>query len=534
MRNVFSPVRRIIADDEPFICGMLEKLIDFDTLGLELLECVHDGETLEARIEELHPDIVLTDISMPRQDGLDVIRKTWEKGNMCRFVIISGYRQFEYAYNALKYKVEDYLLKPVEKTELNRVLQKICEEIRHVAPSDEDMERIRQHTYLIEKGIHQELKNDSLSLTDINRMFKAEFQKGKFRVVMMKLDFTRDEKQRMEDVSSVINKIRNVGFQILQNCCTEVIGCWRKDRVLFLLNYGAGEDEKIKKRLKDIYVHAKHVTDLFYGFNLTMCVGKSVDRICYAEESRISCHRLCWLRMHYGINQIMFEDAYEDTPVGGFRPHLNSIRGELEKSFNAMDVEAMKLQLKQFFLLPVPILCGTEAMLFLNEVIGHFCERYAMVMKDAASQESIKENIFGELDMQTSMEAYEQALSRQLERYLLEMSETVRGKNAKPILRATAYIENHFAEHITLETLANLVNLNPIYFSNLFKREVGKSFTEYLTDFRMKKAKEMLRSSDCNINEIADALGYSDARYFSKTFKKEVGIKPTDYRKIYG
>lgn len=194
MRNVFSPVRLIIADDEPFICGMLEKLIDFDTLGLELLECVHDGETLEARIEELHPDIVLTDISMPRQDGLDVIRKTWEKGNMCRFVIISGYRQFEYAYNALKYKVEDYLLKPVEKTELNRVLQKICEEIRHVAPSDEDMERIRQHTYLIEKGIHQELKNDSLSLTDINRMFKAEFQKGKFRVVMMKLDFTRDEK----------------------------------------------------------------------------------------------------------------------------------------------------------------------------------------------------------------------------------------------------------------------------------------------------------------------------------------------------
>lgn len=88
-----------------------------------------------------------------------------------------------------------------------------------------------------------------------------------------------------------------------------------------------------------------------------------------------------------------------DTPVGGFRTHLNSIREELERACNAMDVEAMKLQFRQFFLLPVPILCGTEAMWFLKEIIYYFCERYAMVTKDAASQETIKESIFGELDI---------------------------------------------------------------------------------------------------------------------------------------
>ena len=109
-RDMRSGIKLIIADDEPFICGMLEKLIEFDALGLELIDCVHDGETMEAKIEELRPDIVLTDISMPRQDGLDVIRKTREKNNSCRFVIISGYKQFEYAYNALKYNVDDYLL----------------------------------------------------------------------------------------------------------------------------------------------------------------------------------------------------------------------------------------------------------------------------------------------------------------------------------------------------------------------------------------------------------------------------------------
>ena len=95
-------VTLIIADDEPLICGMLEKLIDFDGLGLTLLGCVHNGEQLKEEICSQKPDVVLTDISMPKKDGLQVIRDIREKGIDCRFIIISGYRQFEYAYNALK------------------------------------------------------------------------------------------------------------------------------------------------------------------------------------------------------------------------------------------------------------------------------------------------------------------------------------------------------------------------------------------------------------------------------------------------
>jgi len=529
-----SEIKLIIADDEPFICGMLEKLIDFKTLGLELIDCVHDGETLEAKIGELHPDIVLTDISMPRQDGLDVIRKTREKGNDCRFVIISGYKQFEYAYNALKYNVDDYLLKPVEKTELNRVLQKICDEIRRLSPGDEDLERMRQHAYLIEKGIQKELRNDSLSLEEINRIYKTRFRQGLFRVAMMKLDFTRDEKQQMEDVSSVIYKLRNIGTQSLMECCMDVICCEQRDRVMFLLNYGREQETAIQRCLNNIYSRAKHVIDLFDGFNLTMCIGKAVDRPCYAAESKASCLRAGWLRLRYGINRVIFEETVEDVKIGGFHTHLDNIRESLEKAYVAMDTETVRLQFKQFFLLPYPVLFGTEAMHFMYDSIAYFCERYGLVTKNAGNTEMALATITSAIETQVSIQGCEQVLAKQIEHYLLEMAEFVRDKNVKPVLRATAYIESHYAEHITLETMASLVNFNPIYFSNLFKREVGKSFTEYLTEYRMKKAKEMLRSTDKNINEIADALGYSDARYFSKVFKKEIGIKPTDYRKIYG
>lgn len=529
-----SLIKLIIADDEPFICGMLEKLIHFEALGLELIDCANDGDTLETKIETLRPDIVLTDISMPRQDGLDVIRKTREKGIDCRFVIISGYRQFEYAYNALKYDVDDYLLKPVEKTELNRVLQKICDEIRHIAPGDDDVERIRQHTYLLERGIHKELRNDSVSLSDINQTFKTSFRQGSFRMAMMKLDFTRDEKRHMEDVSSVIYKLRNIGCQQLKEICAEVICSEQRDRVIFLFNYEKQRGETVRKSLNEVYARAKHVIELFHGFNLTMCVGREVEHLCDAEEAKTSCLRAAWLRLHYGINRVIFEETVEDVRIGGFRTHLDHIRESLEKAYTAMDAEGMRLQLQQFFLLPIPVLLGTEAMRFIYSSIAYLCERYSFVMKDASSAESVMENILAEVEIQTSIRSYERALTRELECRMLEMAEFVRDKNAKPVLRATAYIENHYAEHITLETMAGLVNLNPVYFSNLFKREVGKGFTEYLTEYRMKKAKEMLRYGDKNISEIADALGYSDARYFSKVFKKEIGIKPTDYRKIYG
>ena len=289
-----SPMKLIIADDEPYICGMLEKLIDFETLGIVLIDSVNDGATLEERIETLCPDIVLTDISMPQKDGLEVIRRIREKGIDCRFIIISGYRQFEYAYNALKYDVDDYLLKPVEKRELNAVLQKICNAIRHVPGSDADATRIRLHTDLMERGIHDEMCSDATSVHEINRIYGTRFQNGAFRMVMMKLDFTGDLKRRTEDVSSVISKLCSIGRQALQSDCYEVVSVEQRDRVLFAVNYDDALDKNVKKCLMEVYARAKHIIDLFLGFNLTLCVGKRVSQIRCLEEAKHTCQWAAW------------------------------------------------------------------------------------------------------------------------------------------------------------------------------------------------------------------------------------------------
>ena len=132
------------------------------------------------------------------------------------------------------------------------------------------------------------------------------------------------------------------------------------------------------------------------------------------------------------------------------------------------------------------------------------------------------------------MEEYRDSLISPYGAQIRECSEMADKKNLKPIRLACSYVESHYNEPIKLEDVAKVVNLNPIYFSTLFARKTGQNFTEYVTLFKLKKACELLADSDMNINEIADSLGFTDARYFSKLFRKKMGLKPTEYRRIYG
>ncbi|QCX33184.1 helix-turn-helix transcriptional regulator [Caloramator sp. E03] len=103
----------------------------------------------------------------------------------------------------------------------------------------------------------------------------------------------------------------------------------------------------------------------------------------------------------------------------------------------------------------------------------------------------------------------------------------------KPIRVAKQYISKNYKKDITLEDIANEVHLNPVYFSVMFKKEVGMNFSEYLINYRIDIAKELLKNKNYNICQIADMVGYKDSKYFSKLFTKVVGIKPLEYRKLY-
>ena len=113
------------------------------------------------------------------------------------------------------------------------------------------------------------------------------------------------------------------------------------------------------------------------------------------------------------------------------------------------------------------------------------------------------------------------------------MREAAESESAKPVRIAKAYIDEHYGDKIVLEDLAELVSLNPVYFSVLFKKETEMNFSSYLTHVRMEKAKELLRTTNETIAAVGAKVGYKDSRHFSQTFTKTVGVKPVLYRRLH-
>ncbi len=527
-----NKLKLIIADDEQLICSMLAKIIDFESLGLELIGTAFDGETLLSAIEAKQPDIVITDICMPKIDGLEIIRRVRENSGRCRFVIISGFRQFDYAYNALKYDVEDYILKPVEQAELNAALKKIAESIRNEA-FGEQSKNGAMRLFFVTKAV-EELASKPMSIEEINKLYGTNFREGLFRSVFVKIDYTSGIQQIDEDASSMINKIKGIVTTHFAERCWDMVFEEKIDGVRILLNYSPAYNKEIKDGMLNLFSQTNSIIELFRGMNLTICVSGVVNNICNVVQLRDQTRVAEWGRMAYGINKIIF---YEDmAKVSSFsnRNKLNELEIRLIKAFEILDIDSFKTCINEFFTMSTSVLCHEESILFIRRIQENFFTINEENIMEYTDYDALRLKIRRMLHFCTTFAYYKETLVTQFANVMERIAENISKQSARPIRYAYAYVEKNYGNQISLENIAKEVKLSPVYFSNLFKKETGQNFTEYLTEYRMKVAKGLLKKSDKNISEIAYCLGFADARYFSKLFKKTVGIKPTEYRKIYG
>ena len=183
----------LIADDEAKVGQLVKRLIEWDEIGLECIGIAQDGQTAYDRIVAESPDIVITDIRMPVLTGLEMIQKASEQGIHCHFIVVSGYKYFDYAQKALKYGVEDYLLKPIDEVELNRQLRKIVEtesEKRVQTQYVDTMEkRLHDSKYLRHKEFLKEVAEQTeTDIVKANEDFGLQLQDTLFRAVYFKLD----------------------------------------------------------------------------------------------------------------------------------------------------------------------------------------------------------------------------------------------------------------------------------------------------------------------------------------------------------
>jgi two-component system response regulator YesN len=432
----------------------------------------------------------------------------------------------------LKYEVEDYLLKPVDAEELNGALRKISDEIRGSVPSDTAGSAVIRR-FFITKAIY-EMEGQAPPFKEINKAYGLYFREGLFRMLLVKLDDTRGRLNISENANSLYRKIESLFEKNTGSLCFETLFDVQDDGgLMILMNYAQESDQEFLASLPDLLVKIKDVVELFKDLRITLCVSETSENIGFIAELSRECLDVAWSRLFLGTNRVITTRDLRAPPLAR-DPGLKDLLERVRKAFEILDAKEVELLVAQFFHLPPAAICGREGRKFACAVKNYLFDLNGPLIAEFADEDKLRKEFDRKLESAFNIQEYEALFISQITSVLNGIAESRKQKNIKPVRKAMQYVKNNLDRYISLEDVANEVQLSSAYFSNIFKKETGQNFTEFITESKINKAKDLLMRSNMNINEIADSLSFSDARYFSKIFKKVVGIKPTEYRKIYG
>lgn len=522
--------RAIIIDDEQNICNLIQILGDWDALSIEVEAIFCDSEDALSFILLHKPEIVITDIKMPVYDGLELIERTRAAGLDSAFIIISGYRHFEYAHKAMQFGIVDYLLKPVNEDELNKTLRKICQSLTD--KQREDTEKATYHDLIAEKctGCHsallRDLEDDNLTadnLDDFNHTYLTDFTYDHFRVVLLNTSVP----QLHISNTSFQCKIEDIAQTIFAEYSFPVSVPDPKGIFCFI-NYPASKSSVIFNDISRFFSHISALSDIYGSFSLSFGVGDEVVSFLQLRNSYLASIEYEKTKLLLGWDRILsyLPSCLTDRKIS--QPSLTE--NDFKNFFIYLESHNTDM-IRQWFENWKSSL-GRNGFSDIQEL---FLNRSRILALTEKVFPEYKDN--SEITVLTDCARNIPDFLNKLQKHILTIVEDKISENTQlellPIRRAKEYVKSHYALPITLEEVADFVKYNPSYLSTAFKKHTGQNFSEYLSEVRMEEAKLLLRTSQLSIMEISEKIGYSDSKYFRKLFKKLTGIKPSDYRKLY-
>lgn len=523
-----------LVEDEKAVRMGIQKRIRWEEWGMELVGEAGDGEMAYPMILEKKPDILITDVQMPFMDGLELSELVKKELPGIRIILISGFEEFTYASRALKLGVMDYLMKPVNRERLGAVLQNAGREIReerkkkrYQAMYEEEQER---KLWAERYRFFGELVSGQYSVSELLSRGKRcglELSAKAYNLILIHFGTGGDHR--------ISGKKEELEAQ-LRYLAEEQEGNIYFDRGSeggALLIKGRGEDD-IRAKTKSLKEEIRKVFEDREGCRYFTGTGGYVTRlgdlpVCFEAASRVFAQRFFGERGRRVDDQ---QGPEEETPDldGGIRKEIRlsveaflregsqaEIQGFTEAYFRIIRRKKGAGPMMRQYLL----MSGNMAVLCFLEKQGSGKEPVGEAISDMAALESASRTEEG---ARTYMEGI-------LERALGVRDSICRRKKNEMVTRAKEFIHRFYAqEEISLQKVADYVQVSPNYFSRVFSRQEGKTFVEYLTGLRMEQARILLRCTSKTVAEIGKSLGYKDSQYFYYLFKKTVGCTPRDYR----
>ncbi len=532
-------IKIFLVEDEIVIRNGIKNSIEWEKEGYKFVGEASDGELAYPMILKERPDILITDIRMPFMDGLELSRLVKQELPDIRILILSGYDEFDYAKEAIRLGVTEYLLKPVSASKLLESLKGVSSLIRQEKEERELLKRyaedMKENTEREKLKFFGQLISGDVSTAeaiDFGRQYGMNLSAQVYEIILFKFftvigvsGLSNSVVEACENLEDIIAKIPYIYmFQ-------RGIDGWA-----FLLT--AEDEEQMSERTSRL---AKRIEQMMAGYEKLEYfggIGSAVTRLRELPRSFSDADHAFSGRFVSRLNRIVRVGELKnlqgtgDFEVRGFG-EIERTRESVEKFLNNGTQEETS-RFAKVYMTEMPednfksSLMRQYIVMDVYIVIMTFCEKIGIsdeeFQKEAESFKAAIQRIHSAKEMEEYMRRF---LAR-----AIELRDMVSGRRYSDIIEAAKErIEStYMLEEISLNTVAAGVGMSPSYFSSVFSREMGKTFVEYLTQIRMDKAKELLMCSSMKTSEIGYEVGYKDPHYFSYLFKKTQGCSPKDYR----
>lgn len=502
----------VIIEDEIRIREGLSRLIGKLRPEYEIAGDAGDGISGLNLILETEPDIIVTDIRMPEMDGLQMLSQAYEKGCRAKAIVLSAYSEFEYARQAMRLGVKEYILKPLSVGDISESLFRVETELQ----KEQNTERIFDTPEQIFLGVVSgTLEGSRKTKEKLAEQFSiAPEERYSCITIYLGSRYESEKEWTQKELTKLMQLRKEKHFLIL---------ALDREKLMLVLVYGYADAKELERwvqywLLQDRGKSIRGAVGFVGDLDLSELNEKIEALIRYVEwnislgdEVMISYPKITKLQTSPCVYPLEIEYQMRQAICTGQEEKIDQSIAEFYASFQAGEIYEPR-EIKENFVRFLWTLLNTASEL-------------GMLEGEKLEQQQLLEQV---MRARTSEELY--AVGKSLtDRLELCTDESLH----LTVKRVQGLIREFYQTGITLDEIAAKMNVTPEYLSTIFHKETGVTFSSYIKTYRMTKAKELLIGTNLKLYEIAEKVGYADAKYFSRVFRETTGQLPADYRKTH-
>ncbi|MDF2926161.1 MAG: response regulator [Paenibacillaceae bacterium] len=512
----------LLVEDEPMFRKGLAKMIAGLAAGWEVCGEAENGVEAEQLVEEMRPDLVITDIRMPLMDGLELLKRVKERHPDVAVIVITGFQDFQYAQSALRYGAMDLLVKPCSKQDICLALDKAAAVVaeKQERRCREQSERVERQDIVL-RQMFLRLPCRPEAAASLGRELCGS------RLILLQItDYFPAHKQYLKkDMPLLQFAVLNIVSELL-----EVHGMPGRFMIIEAGRFALFMTETEQQRETELCGAITATLRQLLGLRADCCEAATIrtpGQLADLYESLLG-------RPRGEAAERM--NTQQDVNGQGMPPTgtVNRARQQLIAAQTAGFIQAGETEaLKRYLAQQIDTICNSPGDEWKMEALslGFALQETARRHLGAQYSPQAITSRIERLHECRGMAKVQDWLTEETDQFLEVLTDWQKKYGTRSVVTAIRYIEEHYAEPLNLAEVAAQAHLSAAYFSHLFKKETGRSFVTFLIEVRMEKAKQLLANTGLNVTEVSGIVGYDLPNYFAKLFKQYCGLTPKEYRR---